>query len=339
IMKMLDGFLDEAMAIHRDCVVADGHSDFPYRAIEEGANIVTGEKCQQISLGQMSQVNHRIQGAALYTPPEYTGFTATQYALNMLGNLRRLVDDNEDKLEFIRQKSQLEKYAKNETSKFGLIIWLEGVSPIAGDFSNLETFLKLGLKGAGITHNVKNEAAFGCSSKSLVGLTPFGCDLVRQLEKSKVILDLAHINEPGFYEILEITENPVVVSHTGIRSIRGNVSQRLLTDAQVKEVAQRQGIVGIDYYPWHIGRKQAENDYFADVDDVFAVIDHGVSLVGEDFIGLGSDFDGFNDTTQGLAKVEDVLFLTARLIKAGYAIESIRKILSENWLRVLRELL
>ncbi len=339
IMRILEGFLDEALAIHRNCVVADGHSDFPYRASEEAANIVTGENCQQISHAQMTQVNHRIQGAAHFTPEKYIGDEATRFALHMLENLRKLVDENDEKLEFIRHKSQLEKYAKNETGKVGLIIWLESVSPLSGNFKNLEKFLSLGLKGAGITHNVENEAAYGCMTKSHAGLKPFGRDLVRELEKHNVIVDLAHINETGFYETLEITDKPVVVSHTGLRKVRGDESERLLTDAQVKEIAQKNGIVGIDYYPWHIGRKTAENIYKSDVDDVFAVIDHGVSLVGDDFIGLGSDFDGFNDTTQGLAKVENVIFLTARMIQGGYSNESIRKILSRNWLRVLQVLI
>ena len=339
IMRMLEGFLDEALAIHRECVVADGHSDFPYRAVDEGANIVTGENCQQISVKQMQRVNHRIQGAALFTPSKYTGEKATRFALNMLGNLRSLVDENEEKLEFITQKSQLDVYAKNTADKFGLIIWIEGVSPFAGDFSNLETFLKLGLKGAGITHNVENEAAYGCSSGKKLGLKPFGKELVCELEKHNVIVDLAHMNEAGFYETLEITEKPVVVSHTGLREVRGDGSERLLTDAQVREIAQMQGIVGIDYYPWHVGRMQTESVYFADVDDIFAVIDRGISLVGDDFIGLGSDSDGYNDTAEGLAKVEDVMFLTARMIKAGYTKDSIRKILSGNWLRVLCQLL
>ena len=339
IMRMFEGFLDEALAIHQECIVADGHSDFPYRANEEAANIVTGENCQQISLEQMQKINLRIQGAALFTPEKYIGDEATRFALQMLGNIRKLVDENDENLEFITQKSQLEKYVKNETEHFGLIIWLESVSPIAGDFTILETFLKLGLKGAGITHNVENEAAYGCSTGKKLGLKPFGRDLVRELEKHNVIVDLAHINESGFYETLEITEKPVVVSHTGLRKVRGDGSERLLTAEQVKEIAQKQGIVGIDYYPWHIGRKTAENLYKADVDDVFAVIDYGVSLVGDDFIGLGSDFDGFNDTTQGLAKVEDVIFLTARMLKGGYSTESIRKILSGNWLRVLHKLI
>ena len=339
IMRMLESYLDEALAIHKSCVVADGHSDFPYRAIEENANIVTGANCSQISLDQMAFANQRIQGAAIYTSPEYTGFSATQYALNMLGNLRKLVDENENRLEIITQKSQLEAFENNETKKFGLLIWLEGVSPLAGLFSNLETFVKFGLKGAGITHNAENEAAYGCGTNKKLGLKPFGRDLIKELENSNIVVDLAHINEAGFYDALEISEKPVVVSHGGLREIRGDGSERLLTDEQVKEIVEKHGLVGIDYYPWHIGRKVSEDVYTADIDDIFAVIDHGVSLAGIDFIGLGSDFDGYNDTAQGLTKVQDVVFLTARMLKAGYDKDAICKILSKNWLRVLNQLI
>jgi len=339
LMRLLENFLDESLAIHKSCIVADGHSDFPYRAVEEDANIVTGRNCKQISLEQMVKVNHRLQGAALYTPPKYTGLAATNYALNMLGNLRKLIEATEGKFEFITQQSQLEVYKKNETNKFGFLVWIEGVSPLAGLFSNLETFVKLGLKGVGITHNVENEAAYGCGTKKKLGLKPFGRDLISELEKHKVIVDLAHINEVGFYEAVEISEKPVVVSHGGLREIRGDGSERLLKNDQVKEIAEKQGLVGIDYYPWHIGRKQSEDVYVADIDDIFAVIDHGVSLVGDDFIGLGSDFDGYNDTAEGLAKVQDIVFLTARMLKAGYSKESIRKILSGNWLRIFKTLI
>ena len=102
----------------------------------------------------------------------------------------------------------------------------------------------------------------------------------------------------------------------------------------MKEIAQRQGIIGIDYYPTHIGREVEKGKFEATLDDVFAVIDYVVELVGEDFVGLGSDFDGFRDITHGIECVSHEPLLTARMLKAGYPESSIRKILSGNWLRV-----
>ena len=152
-------------------------------------------------------------------------------------------------------------------------------------------------------------------------------------EAENIIVDLAHINEKGFFDVLDLAKKPVVVSHTGIKGIRGEQTPRLLTDEQVKLIAERRGIVGIDYYPAHIGRF-IDGEFIANLEDVFAVIDYSVELVGDDFVGFGSDWDGFGDLTVGLGCVEQEILLTARMLKAGYEEKTIAKILSKNWLRV-----
>ena len=159
--KILEEFLDKAVEIHRNTVVADGHSDFPYRAVMNDADIISGKNCNQLSVKQMLRVNHRIQGAAAYTPAEYSGESATNFAKNIFIHLINTVERNPEILEIITSKNQLLPFAENKSKTIGLLLWLESVSPIAGSIKIAEDFAKLGVKGACLVHNVENEAAHG----------------------------------------------------------------------------------------------------------------------------------------------------------------------------------
>ncbi len=319
--------------------VIDGHADFAWRHLEEDADVVSGRNCHHISLETWQAAHVRLQGAALYTPVEHRGEAATAYALRMLDYIEEAVSASRGDLRLVRNMIEVDALGLEDSARreVGLLLWIEDAAPFRGSLDVAERFLERGVRGVGLTHNVANEVGDGCGVEEPTGLTEFGHELIVALQSKRVIVDLAHLSRPAFWDAVRHTHVPMVVSHTGLEKKLELPVPRNLDDQQVHALADTGGVIGIDFCPGHIGKLSPRGVARAKVADVADCVDHVVALVGDDHVALGSDFDGYHTDCEGLETVEQLPNLIAELLGRGYDDARLEKLLYRNWLRVLRE--
>jgi membrane dipeptidase len=198
---------------------------------------------------------------------------------------------------------------------------------IGEDIAQVEALHREGVRMASLTWNQANPLADGARETHHGGLTPLGRRVVERMQALGMIVDVSHLSTAAFWEVLAATRGPIIASHSDAAAIR-NV-RRNLTDEQLRALASRGGVVGINFYPDFLGAPTLEQ--------VVAHIDHMVQVMGEDAVALGSDFDGIETVPRGLEDVSKLPNLTRALLSHGYAPARVRKILGGNALRVFRQ--
>ncbi|MBR2917078.1 MAG: dipeptidase [Clostridia bacterium] len=215
---------------------------------------------------------------------------------------------------------------KNE--QYSSILSIEGGEAIEGDVDNLFEFYELGVRLMTLTWNYKNEICDGIGEKDGNGLTPFGKRVIKEMNKLGMVVDVSHISEKGFWDVLKASEKPFVASHSNVKSICNH--PRNLTDAQIKAVIENGGVIGINFYPMFL-----EDSGKCDLKKILEHIEYILYLGGENNIGLGSDFDGIEYLPDGMTGVESVSKLISLMEEREYGKELINKILFDNFFRVL----
>jgi membrane dipeptidase len=220
----------------------------------------------------------------------------------------------------------------------GLILHFEGAEPIDGELEALEQLYERGLRSLGLVWSRPNAFAEGVAFRfpstpdTGEGLTAAGRRLVEACNERGILVDLAHLNERGFWDVAGLTSAPLVASHANAHALAPN--SRNLTDAQLDEIGRSNGIVGITF---HAGMVRADGrvDAATPLAELLRHLDHVVARIGVDHVGFGSDFDG----AVLLEEIGDVSGLP-RLVDAlrtrGYGDDEIAKLAHANWLRVLR---
>ncbi len=235
-----------------------------------------------------------------------------------------------------RSVAEIEK-ARSEGA-FAAVLHLEGAGPIRPDLSNLEDFLRAGVRSVGLVWARANAFAEGVplrfphSPDTGPGLTDAGRALVRALRDAKVLVDVSHLNQKGFYEVAEIGGGPVVATHSNAHAICP--AARNLTDAQLSVIRQTGGLVGVCF-----NANDLRPDGQKNMDTPLEVIaDHAAYLaehLGADHVGIGSDFDGCNLPLQ-IGSAAGYPRLAEALRRRGFNEVEVRGILWDNWLRTLR---
>ncbi|MFB3896456.1 MAG: dipeptidase [bacterium] len=222
-----------------------------------------------------------------------------------------------------------------------MVLHFEGAAPIKSDLTDLDEFYQKGLRSLGIVWSRPNAFGYGVpfqfphSPDIGPGLTDAGKNLVAKCNELGIILDLAHLNEQGFWDVAKITKHPIVVSHAGIHTL--SPSSRNLTDKQLDAIGESNGIIGIMFQPSYFEFRDDQpttSKSEVKIKEIVAHIDYAVNRIGIDHVALGSDFDGaempaeIKDAT-GLPKLIDALR------ENGYADPAIEQIAYNNWLRII----
>ncbi|WP_087972335.1 dipeptidase [Oceanobacillus rekensis] len=201
----------------------------------------------------------------------------------------------------------------------------------------LHQYHDLGVKAIGFNWNYSNALGEGANrvygdpgkTPSQGGLTELGADVAREMNKLGMVIDVSHMSENTFWDILEVTEAPVMATHSGINALKNH--QRNLTDEQLKALAENGGVIGIVFYPVFL-----TNEPEAYVTDIADHIDYAVNLIGIDHVAIGSDFDG-SDMPADIQDVTNLHKITDELVNRGYSSQDIQKILEKNTFRLLME--
>lgn len=267
--------------------------------------------------------------APLLRWPPSTWFSPTERAVYQARRLESFVERSGGKLVWVRNQRELSRLleARRRGSQLvGALLGIEGAHALEGDLTNLDRLYDVGLRMVGLTHFFDNEFAGSAHGLERGGLTDLGRALVPLLERRGVLVDLAHASPRTIEEVLSIVSHPTVVSHTGVRATCDN--NRNLSDEQITAIAAGGGVIGIGFWPTAVCGTASQ--------DVARAIGHVVDLVGDEYVALGSDYDG--GTTVGF-DASQLAVLTDALQGAGLAEASIRRILGENVLRVVRAVL
>jgi membrane dipeptidase len=294
-------------------------------------------------------------GSPEHDPFALTTYTAQGYVVPPIGGIdpayaERLTNQVIDLLDglllqgqgqigLVRTYRDLEEYLAKDI--LAILLHFEGAEAIHENLDNLEAFYQRGLRSLGLVWSRPNvfgrgiDYIFPGSPDTGAGLTPAGKELVRQCNRLGIQVDLAHINEKGFWDVAAISDAPLVVSHIGVHAL--SPASRNLTDAQIDRVGETGGIVSVMFEPSEI-RADGHPEPDTPLSELVRHVDYLVQRIGIDHVGLGSDFDGAM-MPKDLPDAAALPNLVEALKAGGYQGEDLQKITYKNWLRVLKETL
>jgi membrane dipeptidase len=320
-----------------------GHIDLP-RALDGG---LAGGFCAiyikdpimagKVMTGSAVDATQRVYGDEKNWPEPMPLEYAQAAAIDLMGRLLQIEQASGGRARIVRTAAEVQQCLDRRV--FAMLLHFEGAEPLDADGRALETFYAAGLRSVGLTHSRRNRFAQGVPFKfphspdTGPGLTDQGKALVRQLNRRRVMIDLAHITEQGFWDVAATSDAPLVATHSNAHAL--TPSPRNLTDRQLDAIRDSRGVAGLNF---HVGFLRADGQRNADTPIARMVehIDYMVGRIGIDCVALGSDFDGalmpaeLKDAT-GLPR------LLAALADRGYAGEDLRKLAHGNWVRVLRD--
>jgi len=328
-------------------IVVDAHSDllqdiYYRRALGEKQTLET------YWVPKMKRGRVDVRVAAIYSDPQYLPEVALRRSLDLVATLYEEVRESPSSA-LCTTYDDIRK-AKEE-GKTAFLIGMEGAEPLGSDIQLLEIFYFLGLRILGLTHALRTYLADGASlslkkTRAVGGLTDIGVEFLEQAQAMGIIIDVSHLNEPSFWDVIKFAEAPVIASHSNCRALLDH--PRNLTDEQIKAVANKGGVIGAMASSLFVGSSKLEG--------LLKHIDHLVEVGGIEHVGLGADFADYllSHMTEsqkasyppqafkpvdGFAKDEDFPSVAEELVKRGYRERDIDLIMGENFLRVFKELM
>ena len=363
-----------ALALTQDALVVDTHIDVPYRLRETPDDVSGPTATGDFDHPRAVAGGLDVAFMSIYIPASYqdTG-GARALADSLIDMVEGIAEAAPDKFAVVRSVGDVERL--REPGRVLLALGMENGAPVEGDLAALRHFRDRGVRYVTLTHSRDNEISDSSydDAGTWGGLSDFGRDVVREMNRLGLMVDVSHISDAAFDDVLEVTEAPVIASHSSARHFTPGF-ERNLDDDRIRRLAENGGVLQINFgSTFLLKRVQDDRDalraqladsladrgldpetpegtaYAADFNrrnplrlaeaaDVADHIDHVVALVGIDHVGLGSDYDGVGPTLPvGLEDVSTYPTLVAELLRRGYTEEDVRKVLGGNLMRVWRE--
>lgn len=317
----ISSYHEKALELHRRITVIDGHADTLTLVVDEGHQLAAGYPDFHVDAPRLRQAGMGIQTLTCWNEPNHIGLPAFARAMEKIGAFYQ--EQRKGNLRLVTTRADL------DVKELGFILSLEDAAPCMGSLRHLEALYAVGIRMIGLTWNGRNEIADGVLvGDKPGGLTKTGHLMVETMQELGIVVDLSHIAEVGFWDVLEMSKKPVACSHSNAKAVHPHV--RNLTDQQIKAIAEQGGVIGICFAPQFLGPDRPG------IDEVVRHIDYFCELAGPEVIGLGSDFDGIASVPVGLEDVTRLPDLTAALLKRGYSETDLEKILGGNWKRVFK---
>lgn len=252
--------------------------------------------------------------------PPKTWFSIKERAVHQCKMMHQYVEASKGRLVFIDTRQELADFVaqREKGSKaVACMLGIEGAHALEGDLANVKLFADLGVRYIGLTHFFDNKWAGSAHGEKKGGLTPIGKELVKEMQKYGIAIDLAHASKQTIDDVFALTDAPVIISHTGVQGVCNN--NRNLSDRHLEEIGRRHGLVGIGLWETAVCGKDAK----ATATNIKYVADR----IGVDKVALGSDFDGAIETH---FDVTGLPLLVVELQKLGFSREDIDKIMGGN---------
>ncbi len=327
---------DEADRLHRSLLLIDTHNDAPMRVL---AGFDIGRRAAQghTDLPRLREGGVGAVFFAAYVPARLVRENqAAHRALEMIDAIRHdIVAPYPQDFTLALTAADIE--AAHQQGKIAVLIGIEGGHAIEDSLRLLRSFYALGARYMTLTHSNTNNWAdsSGDISDPRVrhhnGLTAFGRQVIAEMNRLGMIVDVSHVSDKTFWDVLSASRAPVMASHSSCRALCNH--PRNLSDEMIRALARKGGLIQINFAPEFLTRRKAPP---AGIEDVVAHIEHAVKVGGVDAVGIGSDFDGIDRTPTGLEDVSRFPALTCALLARGFSAADLRKIYGANLLRLMR---
>jgi membrane dipeptidase len=365
--------LERARALHKQWPLIDGHNDYPWALRENAERDLDKLDIRKPQPSLMTDIPRLRAGGvggqfwSVYVPVELQGQQAVTATLEQIDIVHRMMRKYPDTFELALTADDVERIFKS--GKIASLIGMEGGHSIDNSLGVLRMFSRLGARYMTLTHSKNTAWADSCTDvPASNGLSPFGEEVVREMNWLGMLVDLSHTSPDTMADAIRVSAAPVIFSHSSARAI--NDVPRNVPDDILKELPKNGGVVMVTFVPGFLSPKvaawnklqtaaedrlkqQHPNDAAAvkagvdawtaanpapraTVTDVADHIDHIRQVAGIDHIGLGGDFDGITAVPLGMEDVSTYPVVTAELLRRGYKDDDIKKILGQNILRVMR---
>jgi membrane dipeptidase len=369
------GVSERARKLHFSSIVVDTHDDTTQRFLDGKFDLATRSSTGSIDIPRMREGNLSAIFFSIWMPSKVTGPQAVDRALVQIDAVREQVRKHPNDIVLVTTAAEIREARRQ--GKIAALIGVEGGHMINSDLAALRRFAALGVRYMTLTHSGNDEwADSSTDTPAHNGLTDFGKDVVREMNRLGMMVDISHVSDKTFYAALEVSKAPLIASHSSCRAICD--APRNMTDQMMKALAAKGGVVQINY---HVGflsqefrnaekanpelnkaisaevmKRCGDNEGCQLIEGesitrnyveqgklprvgytkIIEHIDHAVQVAGVDHVGLGSDFDGAN-MPYGMEDATKLPFITEALLQKGYSDPEVRKILGENTLRVMTE--
>jgi membrane dipeptidase len=377
-----DPVYQQAVALAHEHIIVDGHVDLPYRLQarnfrleREYLGIPIETKDGDFDYKRAKEGGLSAPFMSIFIPSSYqeeNNGGAKQLADSLIDMVYGIIDAHPDKFAKANSPDDIER--NFQKGLISLPLGLENGAPLL-TFDDLQYFYDRGIRYVTLTHGKNNHICDSSYDKERKwkGLSPYGKELIAEMNRVGMIIDVSHISDETFYQVIELSKAPVLATHSSCRAFTPGW-ERNMDDNMIRALAAHDGVIQINfgssfldekarvYYDTHRNAlrayleerglkeedeaakpvieeyRKANPQLFADVETVADHIDHVVKIAGIDYVGLGSDYDGVGDSLPtGLKDVSDYPNLIYVLLKRGYSEEDIAKILYKNVFRVWRE--
>jgi membrane dipeptidase len=361
----------EALRIHQSAIVIDTHSDVTSRILDEGFDMGQRANGGHMDIPRMKEGGLDAEFFAVYVAAKYAKQGgAARRALDMIDVVYQQVERFPNSLELATSAEDIRRISGKQ--KIAALMGIEGGHAIEDSLGALRVFHKLGVRYMTLTHtNTNNWADSSGDEARHHGLTDFGRQVVLEMNRLGMLVDISHVSDETFNAVLETTKAPVIASHSSARALT-NIP-RNLSDDMLRALARNAGVVMVNFGASFLSGSRADAIKLRDeifkpaldelkqkyandpeglqkarqtllsafelpktpLSKLIDHIDHIVQVAGIDYVGLGSDFDGVSELPEGLEDCSKLPNITYELLKRGYREQDIRKILGENFLRVM----
>ena len=370
-----DEISDRARRIHFSSLVFDTHVDTPQRLLFDQFDLARRDPEGSVDIPRLREGGVGAIFFALWVPVEITGEAATRRAWELLRAVESQVEVHSGDLAICVSSAEIRR--ARAANKIAVLLGIEGGEAIHSDLGILGEFAERGVRYMTLTHNAATGWADSSSAPARHnGLTDFGREVIREMNRLGMIVDISHVSDATFNDVLEVSRAPVIASHSCCRELCD--APRNLSDAMIQALAERGGVIHITFHDGFLSQEYASanralsSEIASDMkagaekfgenearkliamqkwsDDhiragklpqvswekIIEHIDHAVRIAGADHVGVGSDFDGAC-MPAGMEDASKFASITEGLLARGYEESDIRKILGENTIRVIAE--
>jgi membrane dipeptidase len=361
-------------AIHRDALVVDTHSDALYRMDYDGTSLADEPFGAQTTLAKLEQGGVDAQFFSVWVPPGYRDYGYARKTLELIERLHADVERHPDRIQFARTSEDVRRIAGE--GRVAALLGIEGGHSIENSLGLLRIYHRLGVRYMTLTWSNGNDWADSSGdAPRWGGLNDFGVRVVGEMNRLGMMVDVSHVSDAAFWDVIRASRAPVIASHSSCRALCD--AGRNMSDEMLIGLAGNGGVIQINFYAGFLDQRFRDRSnrglaaadeqigklgeqYLGDELGLFtgmwrlyqlidrAVpppplsslvdhIDHVVRLVGIDHVGLGSDFDGVTALPIGLEHEGKLPALTAALLERGYDEAAVRQILGGNLMRVMEE--
>ncbi len=306
-------------------LVVDLHCDTVLRWVDGKATLARRGRGGHVDLTHLRAGGVGVQVFALYVAPSFGPDRSCERARTLLRACRAELSRHRRGAGLATSVAQIRRLTR--AGKVAAVLSIENGDAIEDDLARIAAFYRGGVRMLSLTWNPSNRLADGAMEHRNGGLTAFGRRAVRRMQELGMIVDVSHLSEQSFWDVMKMTRGPIIASHSDAAAIQPH--PRNLTNEQIRALAGRGGIIGINFYLEFLGEPTLER--------VVAHIDHMARQGGVGCVAMGSDFDGIASTPRGLEDASRFPAISRLLARRGYTPDEIAQIMGGNALRVFRE--